>query len=180
MAQRMSYGKVVLGGLLAGAVLGVSQGLLHDNVWVGLVMGVLGGTVLAAGLRRSLGSTALRGLDRGRRRAVSRAMRRGEPVEDPRLARPLVDQVDAVLATPFPVKTMRVVFALLCLLGLVVMVLGFADEGAAGLLGGSPLVVISLLMVFVVLPLGQRQRERIRRSQEATRERHLTSSGDDR
>ncbi|XVS67978.1 hypothetical protein ACQPYE_18610 [Actinosynnema sp. CA-299493] len=175
MAQRISYGKVILVGLLAGAVFGVSQGLVRDNAWVGLVMGVLFGAVMVLVFRRALGSTALRGLDRGQRRTLSRAMRRGEPVEDPRLARPLVDQADAVLAMPFPVKTMRVVFALLALLGAVVMVLGFADEGAAGLLGGLPLVIISLLLVFVVIPLGQRQRERVRRSREATRERHLRS-----
>ncbi|MCE6998225.1 hypothetical protein LZG04_26005 [Saccharothrix sp. S26] len=172
MAQRVSYGKVVLLGLFAGGVFGVSQGLLHDSVWYGLIMGVLCGGAMAVVMRRVLGSTALRGLDRGQRRAVSRAMRRGEPVEDPRLARPLVDQADAVLSMPYPAKSLRVGAAVVGAFGLVTMVVGFRSEGPAGLGGGALLLVLSLLVLFALVPAIRRQRERMLRSQEVTRERH--------
>ncbi|MEU4768560.1 hypothetical protein AB0H12_35470 [Actinosynnema sp. NPDC023794] len=175
MAQRVAYGRVVLGGLLAGGVLGVSQGLLHDNPWVGVAMGLLFGGTMAVVMRRTLGSTALHGLDRSQRRTVSRALRRGEPVEDSRLARPLIEQSDVVLATPFPVKSMRVVFVLLGLLGLLgllVMVLGAGRAGVTGLPSGLLLLVLALLLLFVVIPVGRRQRERVLRSREATLERH--------
>lgn len=175
MAQRISHVKVVLLGVLSGAVFGVSQGLLRDNPWVGLAGGLVFGLVMALTLRRVWGSTALRGLSRRERRAVSRAMRRGETVEDPRLAWPLVDQADAVLATPYPVKAMRVGFVLLGLLGVLISVLGFLDEGVAGAGGGVLPVAVSLLLLFVVIPLSQRQRERIRRSRELTRRRHQPS-----
>ncbi|WP_367128510.1 hypothetical protein [Saccharothrix sp. HUAS TT1] len=175
MAQRVSRVKVVLLGLLVGGVFGLGQGLLRGNAWVGLVMGVVFGVVMALTMRRVWGSTALRGLDRGQRRTISRAMRRGEPVEDPRLARPLVDQVDAVLAMPYPVWTMRVVFILMGLLGLAVVVLDLRS-GQVG--SGVLLVVLSLVMLFVVMPLSQRQRERFAVSQQATRERHQLSEVD--
>lgn len=183
MAQRIAYGKVVLVGLLAGGVFGVSQARLHDNPWLGLVMGLLFGGAMAMVMRRTLGSTALRGLDRGQRRTVSRALRRGEPVEDSRLARPLVEQSDVVLATPFPVKSMRVVFVLLGLLGLLVMVLGAGRAGVTGLPSGLLLLALALLLLFVVIPMGLRQRERVLRSREATLERHRLPEavpGDDR
>ncbi|MEU4746838.1 hypothetical protein AB0G02_41165, partial [Actinosynnema sp. NPDC023658] len=174
MAQRVSHVKVALTGLLAGGLFGVSQGLLHGNLWLGLGMGVLFGGGMALLMRRVWGSTALKGLDRGQRRAVSRAMRRGEPVDDPRLARPLVDQVDAVLAMPYPATVLRVVFVLLGLFGLLVIVLDSLDEGRLEIGGGAMLVVVSLLMLSIV-PLGLRQRERFRRSQDATRQRHRLS-----
>ncbi|RKT54208.1 hypothetical protein [Saccharothrix australiensis] len=175
MAQRVSRGKVVLFGLLAGGLFGVTHGLQRDSLWAGVVFGALFGAVMAVSMRRVWGSTALRGLNFGERRAVSRAMRQGVPVEDPRLARPLVDQADAVLATPFPLKTLRVMFALPGLLGLVVGVLGFLDEGPAGLVAGVPLLVIALVLLFVVIPFGLRQRERVRRSRDVTRERYQLS-----
>ena len=172
MAQQIAWGKVVLAGVLAGGVFGVTQGLLRDNLWLGLALGAVFGVTMALVMRRTLGSTALRGLDRRQRRTVSRAMRRGGTVEDARLARPLVEQADVVLATPYPVKSMRVLFVVLGLFGLLLMVLGSLDGGVAGLGSGVLLVILSALLVFVVIPAGRRQRERIRRSQELTRERH--------
>ncbi|MEU7526706.1 hypothetical protein AB0A74_13310 [Saccharothrix sp. NPDC042600] len=170
MARRTSNRKAVLMGLLAGAMFGVTQGLLRDNVWVGLVMGLFFGLGMGLAMRHVWGSTALNGLDRRERRAISRAMRRGEPVEDPRLARPLVDQVDAFLAMPFPVWAVRVLFGLLAVLGLVVAVLEF--RGGEGVGGGVLLLVISLAMLFGLLPWVSRQRARFRQSQEATWRRH--------
>lgn len=178
MARRYSYGRTVLVGLLVGGVFGVYQGLMQDSLVSGLVSGAVFGLVMAVVMRRVWGSTALRGLGFRQRRAVSRALRRGEPVEDPRLTRPLVDQADAVLATPFPVRAMRVVFALPGLLGLALGVTGFLAEGVAGLGGGVPHVVLSLVLLFAVLPLGLRQRERIRRSRQATLERRRLSEVD--
>lgn len=175
VARRISHVKVVLFGVLGGAVFGVSQGLLRMNPWVALAGGLVFGLVMALTFRRALGSTALRGLGRPERRAVSRAMRRGEAVEDPRVARPLVDQADVVLAMPYPVKAMRVGFVLLGLLGVLVSVVGFLDEGVAGAANGVLPVALSLLLLFVVLPLGERQRERVWRSRELTRERHQLS-----
>lgn len=157
-------------GLLAGGMFGVAQGLLRDNVWVGLGMGLFFGLGMGLAMRHVWGSTALDGLDRRRRRTISRAMRRGEPVEDPRLARPLVDQVDAFLAVPHPVWTVRVLFGLLALLGLVVTVLELRKGDGVG--GGALLLVISLAMLFGLLPWVARQRDRFRRSREATRQRH--------
>ncbi|MEV0682131.1 hypothetical protein AB0I60_36985 [Actinosynnema sp. NPDC050436] len=178
MAQRISYGKVLLVGLLAGVIFGVAQGLLRDNVWVGLAMGTVFGLVMAIMMRKTVGSTALRGLDRGQRRTISRALRRGVPVEDERLARPLVKQADAVLAMPYPDTVLRVVFIILGLLGLLVEVLGFLDEGVSGLGGGALLILFSLLLLLVILPLGHRQRDRVRRSRNATREHHQLSEVD--
>lgn len=180
MAQqrKVSYRKAVLVGLLAGALFGAVQVLWHGDVLLGVLMGAFFALVMTAVMWRVWGSTALRGLDSGQRRAASRALRRGEPVEDTRLARPLVDQAEAVLGTPHPVTAMRVAFVLMGVLGLVVAGLGLRAEGAVGLLGGAPLVLLALLMLFVVLPLARRQRERFRRSAEATRARHGLSSVD--
>ncbi|MBW4716409.1 hypothetical protein [Saccharothrix obliqua] len=175
MAQRIRYGKVVLLGLFAGGLFGAGQGVLRDNVWVGLIWGAVFGLVMALVFRRVVGSSALRGLDFGQRRVVSRALRRGVPVEDARLARPLVEQADVALSVPYPVTVMRVVLGALGLLGVLVSVLGFLDEGVAGLGGGVPLVLLSLVFLFVVVPLGARQRERVRRSRDATRDRYLRS-----
>ncbi|MEU5695270.1 hypothetical protein [Actinosynnema sp. NPDC020468] len=174
MAGRIAYGRVVVFGVLAGGLFGVGQALLHHDVWVGLVTGPGFGLVFAFALRRVAGSTALRGLDFRRRRAVSRALRRGVAVEDAALARPLVDQADSVLAVPYPVRTTRAVFAALGLLGLLIAVLGYLDRGVSGLWGAVPLVALSAVLVVVVLPLGVRQRERVRRSRDATAERHLS------
>ncbi|MEU6152965.1 hypothetical protein ABZ816_23495 [Actinosynnema sp. NPDC047251] len=162
-------------GVFAGGIFGVAQGLLRDNVWVGLVSGAVFALAMAVVMRRLWGSTALRGLDSRQRRAIVRAMRQGVAVEDSRLARPLMDQADAVLAMPFPLTALRVGFVVLGLLGLLVEVSGFLAEGAAGLGGGVLLVISSLVLLFVVVPLGQRQRERTRRSRDATRERHQVS-----
>lgn len=170
MAQRTSNRKAVLMGLVAGGLFGVTQGLLRDNVWVGLGTGLFFGVAMTLVMRRVWGSTALDGLDRDQRRAVSRAMRRGEPVEDPRLARPLVDQADAFLAMPNPVWALRVVFGLMALLGLVVFVLDI--RAGQGIGTGLLLLAIALAMLFGFLPQITRQRARFQRSQEATRRRH--------
>ncbi|NUT96468.1 MAG: hypothetical protein HOY78_31010 [Saccharothrix sp.] len=170
MAQRTSNRKAALMGLVAGGLFGLTQGLLRDNVWVGLGTGLFFGVAMTLAMRRVWGSTALDGLDRHQRRAVSRAMRRGEPVEDARLARPLVDQVDAFLAMPNPVWPLRVLFGLTALLGLAVTVL---DIRAGQVIGtGVLLLIIALAMLFGFLPLMARQRAHFRRSQEATRQRH--------
>lgn len=178
MAQRVSVGKVVLLGLLAGGLFGVVQGLLRDNGWVGLGTGVFFGLGMAVVMRRLWGSTAMRGLSRQQRRVVSRAIRRGEPVEDPQLARPLVDQADAVLATPHPVQASRVLMALFGLFGLLVVVVEFRDGGVAAVGSGVLLVVFSLVMLFVVIPWSGRQRERCGQAREATRRRHQLSEVD--
>ncbi|MEU5692434.1 hypothetical protein [Actinosynnema sp. NPDC020468] len=174
----MSRARVVLGGVLSGVLVGGSQGVLRGSVWVGLASGVAFGLVMAVVMRRSWGRTALRGLDSGRRRDVVRALRRGVPVEDPRLAGPLVDQADAVLSLPFPVTALRVVFGSTALLGLLVGVPVFLDRGVAGLLGGGPLLVLGLVLLFVVLPLARRRRDLVRRSRDATRDRFPESTVD--
>lgn len=168
MAGTFSVRLVVLRGLLAGVLFGGIYGWLRENVWVGLIMGAVFGLVMALVLRRQWGSTAFRGLDREQRRAVRRALRRGEAVDDPHLATPLLEAADAVIATPFPVRTYRAVYALVGVPGIVVLALGLPEDGWSAVLVGVPLIAMSLLALFVVLPVVQRQRERAARSAERT------------
>ena len=168
MAEKISYKQVVLQGVVSGAVFGGALGWMRQNLWVGLLSGAAFGLVMAVVLRKQWGSKAFRGLDRGQRRTVRRAMRRGEAVDDPRLARPLLEAVDGVLGTPFPVVLYRVVYALPGALALFLVALNVPDDGWSAVVSGLPLLLISGVLLFVLLPIVRRQRGRVARAAELT------------
>jgi hypothetical protein len=167
----VSLGRVAGMGLLSAALFGFFTGLIADSWWVGVLGGVFYGVCMTFAMRHSWGSTALTGLKFAQRRRVTQALRRGEPMHDPQLAPALVKHGKALLATPFRPKAARIAFAVVLVLGVAASVLGFIDEGAAGLVSGLLLIVIALVMIFVVVPWNARTRERIARSVEATEHR---------
>ncbi|MBE1462988.1 hypothetical protein [Kibdelosporangium phytohabitans] len=162
--------RVVALGLASGVLFGATMGFLNDNVWVGVVGGVYFGVFMAVVMRRSWEARPLKGLDRSQRRHVARTMRRGEAMDDAKLARPLVESANALLATPFPVVLMRAVFVLMFVLGAAVVVLDVVD-GEVPAVSGVLLMLFSLVFLFAVVPMGIRQRERADRSKRATQSR---------
>ncbi|MFC0107092.1 hypothetical protein [Kibdelosporangium aridum] len=110
-------GRVVGMGLLTGLLFGAAMWYLNDDIWAGVIGGVAYGGVMAALMRNLWGSRAFKGLDRAQRKRVLRTMRRGEPMDDPELARPLVEQASAILAVPFSHMWLRIVFGLMFALG---------------------------------------------------------------
>lgn len=154
-------------GVLSGVLFGAVMGWLNNDVWAGLAGGATYGVFMAVVMRHQWGSTALAGLDRGQRRHVTRAMRRGEAVDDPKLARPLVESANATLAMPFPLRTLRVVFALLIVLGVAVAILDVVN-GRAPAATSVLLALFGAVFLFVVTPWNVRQRDRAAQSRQAT------------
>lgn len=171
MGRAVSYRSIVLRGLGAGVGFGVLYGLLRGSAWVGVIGGLVFGTTMAAVMRRQWGLPSLAALDHRERRTVARALRRGEPVDDPRLAVALQDQAAAILATPYRVTAIRLVGGLFALFGALVGVLALRDGNWAGAAGGLLMLAFALALVFFAVPFGLRQRARVARSAEETRAR---------
>ncbi len=171
-------GRVVGMGLLTGLLFGAAMWYLNDDIWAGVIGGVAYGGVMAALMRNLWGSRAFKGLDRAQRKRVLRTMRRGEPMDDPELARPLVEQASAILAVPFSHMWLRIVFGLMFALGATGGILALVDGRTPGW-SSVFLVLFALVMIFVVVPANGRQRARIAQSKQATESRwggHPTGS----
>lgn len=167
----MSRNARVIGmAVLSAVVFGAVMAFISDDVWAGVIGGAIYGVGMALFMRHIWGSAAFKGLDRRQRRHVMRTMRRGEPIDKPELAGPLVEQANALLAVPYPVTLFRIIFGLTLALGVTTLVLDIAGDDAFEW-NGVLLIVLSLVLLFVVLPYNRRQRERIAQSKAATESR---------
>jgi hypothetical protein len=176
-----SEDRVVKYGLGIAVVVGVVVGLVLRNWALGAVGGVVAGLALAWALRSYLGSTALDGVDRGQRKLIGRALRRGEAVTDPALAPQLIATGEAVLGIrKVSPKTMWTftwcVFGLgaLILFGWLAKVDGATQYAPFGfiLAGGG----VALL---VTVPLAERSRRKIRQAIQRTRDSQKPLESDD-
>ncbi|ONI74844.1 hypothetical protein ALI144C_39315 [Actinosynnema sp. ALI-1.44] len=163
--------RVVGLGLFSAVLFGVMMAFFDDNLWVAVVGGVFFGVGMAVFMRPGWEPRPLKGLDRVQRRHVTRTMRSGEAMDDPELARPLTELVDATLAIPFSPTLMRVAAGLMFALGGTSTVLAIVARGEVSLLGGPLLVLMSLALAFVFVPTAARQRERAAQAKRATQSR---------
>ncbi|GAA1296936.1 hypothetical protein [Saccharothrix xinjiangensis] len=161
---------VIVLGLLVCVLFGVALAFAWElrNLWVMLIAGAVIAVVAGVVARRLWEPGAFRALDREQRRAVRRAVRRGEAVDDPRLARPLVEVARAVLGAPYSPGLYRVLYGLPGALGLLVIVLSVPDDGWSSVAFQLPLVLLSLVMLFVLPPVVRRRRVRAARAAELT------------
>jgi hypothetical protein len=178
MSDDFSTGRLVAVGVACAVVFGVTMGLVLQNVWAGIIAGPLFGLSMAIVMRHQWGSTALRGLSRAERKQVWQTLKRGEAVGDRRLAAPALKQAKVFLAQPLRPRTARICFIVLAVLGVVVAVADVIEDGWTLLPSGVPLTLISLVMLFVAVPLGERQRARVEQSARATTQKWSQSTGD--
>ncbi|MET0133762.1 MAG: hypothetical protein ABW215_09225 [Kibdelosporangium sp.] len=168
--ENFSVGRVVVMSALQGAVFGLVAGLISQQLWIGVLAGVFFGLIMGITMRRVYGSTALSGLDRAQRKQILRALRRGEPVDDPQLAEPAIRHARVVAEMPLKPTFARIAAGVMLVLGLATAGFGVASRGWAGLWSGGMLAVMALVLLFVLVPLGIRQRQRAEQSARATEE----------
>jgi hypothetical protein len=167
-----SEDRVVKYGLGIAVVVGVVAGLVLRNWALGAVAGVVAGLALAWALRSYLGSTALDGTDRGQRKLIGRALRRGEAVTDPALAPQLIATGEAVLGIRKVSPKAMWTFTW-CVLGLGVLVLAgwlAKVDGAAQYTFLGFVMAGGGLVLVVTGPLAERNRRMIRQSIRRTRD----------
>ncbi len=150
---RGPLGRGVLAGVLYGAFQGFSEGSLLAGVISGLFFGAAM-TVTFYSFRHA--GEHLAGLSYRQRRAVMRAVRRGEPVSDPDLAGPTIRHAQRVQASVggqrFGVVLARALLAVSVLaLGLALLVRSTAGAAAAA---------FSLAVWTVILLVGPRLEQR--------------------
>ena len=125
-------------GVLAGALYGAFQGFTDGSVLAGVISGLFFGaamTVTFYSVRRA--GEHLAGLSYRQKRAVMRAVRRGEPVSDPDLTGPTIRHAQQVQASVggqrFGVALARALLAVSALgLGLALLFRSTAGAAAAG------------------------------------------------
>ncbi len=182
--ERRRLGGALCQGVLAGALYGLFQGLGEGSLLVGVISGLFFGLVMTAGFySASRAGEHLAGLSYRQKRTVLGAVRRGEPVVDPRLAEPTIRQAQRVRASVGHQRLGVVVAG--GLLALSVLGLGlalvFGDSAGAAAAGFSMVAWAVILLVGPPLDDARRRTHEQRRKQRQTscvlRQRPLSLEG---
>ncbi len=156
------------GGVLAGALYGTIQGFSQRSLLAGVISGLFFAAAMTVPfyLSRRAGEH-LAGLSYRQKRAVMRAVRRGESVSDPDLAGPTIRHAQRVQASVggqrFGVVLARALLAV-SVLGLGLALLGRSTAGGAA--AGFSLAVWTVILL-VGPPLEQRKRANARAAEAA-------------
>ncbi len=159
----------LVGGVLAGAFYGALQGLSERSLLAGVISGLFFAAAMTVTFFYSFRRAGehLVGLSYRQKRAVVRAVRRGEPVSDPALAGPTIRHAQRVQASVggqrFGVVLARALLAV-SVVGLGLALLVGSTVGAAA--AGFSLAVWTVIL-FVGPPLEQRKTANARAAEAA-------------
>ncbi|SMD21747.1 hypothetical protein [Kibdelosporangium aridum] len=155
MARRI--GRLLVAASVVAVLAGVVYGLVRDDVVAGIVNGVIWGigAVILGLMDRD--SSAMDDLNQRQRQEIRRRLRRGEPVDDPKLAPALVERANDILANPVMPKGSLIVAGVFFAFGAVATGFAIPQLGLRSLVVGMPLFLLALLFLTYVWLSGSRR-----------------------
>ncbi len=166
--ERRRLAGALLSGVLAGSFYGFFQGFTEGSVVVGVLSGLFFGLFMSVVFYvTNRAGEHLVGLTYRQKRAVLRAVRRGEPVSDPALAGPTIRHAQLIQASAGGQRLGIVLGRSLLVASLLGLVLALLLGSTAGALAASFSLVVWTVIVLVGPPLEQRKATRARAAEVA-------------
>ncbi len=166
--ERRRLAGALRSGVLAGILYGSIQGLTEGSVVVGVVLGLFFGLSMSMVFYVSNRAGGyLVGLTYRQKRAVLRAVRRGEPVSDPALAGPTIRQAQLIQAPAGGQRLGIVLGRGLFVASLLGLVLALVLGSTAGAVAAAFSLVVWTVIILVGPPLEQRKAARARAAEVA-------------